>query len=606
MGIVNPRRRRKQSAAVCYNLCMRPATRLFQVLWVALSLASASWAQTESTGYLIDTVAGSDPPRDAERAMDTWLDFPTGVAADDAGNVFVSDTSNHRVLRIRPDGTRETAAGTKVRGFSGDGGPATEARLWSPWGLAFGPDGSLYIADSTNSRIRKVSPRGTITTVAGSGARGFDGDGGPATEASVNFPVAVTVDPMGNLYVADANNQRVRKVDTQGMISTFAGTGDSGFTGDGGPATAAQIGRPFDLAAGPAGEIYIADPSNDRIRVVDTEGTINTFAGGGNSTDNGLPTDYRLSRPSGVAADSAGVIYISNLFGHEILVVTADFIDKIAGAGARGFAGDGGPPIEALLNNPEYLALHEADGETTIYFADNANHRVRAVTDGTIRTVAGTSHLAGDGGPATAALLDLPTDVATDASGNLYIADRRNNVIRRVAADGTITTVAGTGTRGFTAPGSAATETSLDFAVGVLVTRSGDLLIADQSNDRVLRVDEGGVARAFAGTSQPGFEGDGGPATEARLFTPVGLAEDNEGSVYIAERLNDRIRKVGPDSIITTVAGNGERGFSGDAGAATDAALNGPVQVAVDDQGNILFTDNRNLRVRRVTPGGAH
>ncbi len=573
-------------------------------LCLFLSVTSLGRAQTESTAYLIDTIAGSDLPLDADRAVDTWLNFPVGVATDDAGNVYVSDTFNHRVLRIKPDGTRETAAGSGTCGSPVDGGPATEARLCTPWGLTFGPDGSLYIADPGNERIHQVSPKGTITTVAGSGEHGFSGDGGPATGASFSFPFAVAVDPMGNLYIADTFNERVRKVDVQGMISTFAGSGDFGFAGDGGPATAARLRSPQGLAVGPAGKIYIADSSNHRIRVVDTHGNINTFAGGGTSRDNGPPTDYRLSHPIGVAVDAAGVVYIANQFGDEILRSTADFIEKIVGAGTRGFAGDGGPALEALLNGPQGVALSAAGGETTIYFVDSENHRVRAVTDGTIHTVAGTSHLSGDGGPATEALLDGPSDVALDASGNLYIADERNHAVRRVAIDGTITTVAGTGIRGRTAPGSAATETKLLSPQGVLVTRGGDLLIADSSNDRVLRVDEGGVAQSFAGTGFLGFEGDGGPATEARLLGPVGLAEDNEGSVYIADQFNQRIRRVGPDSIINTVAGNGESGFSGDAGAATDAALNIPTHVAVDDQGNILITDTFNQRVRLVTPGG--
>ena len=581
---------------------MSQATRLFHILCLSFLLSSLGWAQTEGTSYLIDTVAGSEVPRDAERAVDIWLDVPTGVATDNAGNAHVADTFNHRVLRINPDGTRETVVGTGLCCFLGDDGPATEARLSNPRGLTFGPGGSLYIADNGNRRIRKVAPDGTITTVAGSGDFGFSGDGGPATAAALNSPWDVAVDSMGNLYIAERFNGRVRKVDAQGSISTFAGTGDFGFAGDGGPAVAAEIGFPSGVAVGIADEVYIAD--GRRVRVVDTEGNINTFAGGGTSMDDGAPTDYRLTTPSAVAVDSMGAVYISNQNGQEILRSTADFIEKIAGSGTRGFAGDGGPALEALLNAPQGVAVSEAGGETTVYVADTDNHRVRAVTDGTIRTVAGTAHLAGDGGPATEALLHWPADVALDDAGNLYIVEQSNQVVRKVATDGTITTVAGTGVRGSPTPDAPATESNLAEPQGVLVTRGGDLLISSTNAARVIRVDEGGVVRTFAGTGFFGFGGDGGPASEAQLSFPVGLAKDSEGSIYIADNNDQRIRRVGPDSIINTVAGNGERDFAGDGGAATDAALSFPTQVAVDQEGNLYFTDGGNNRVRQVTPGG--
>ena len=581
---------------------MSQTTRLFPILCLSLLLTSLGWAQTESTSYLIDTVAGREVPRDAEQAVETWLDVPVGVVADNVGNLYVADSFNRRVVRIKPDGTRETVVGTGLCCFSGDDGPATEARLSNPSGLTFGPGGSLYIVDAGNNRIRKVVPDGTITTVAGSGDRGFSGDGGPATAAALESPWDVAVDSMGNLYIADRFNGRIRKVDEQGIISTFAGTGDFGFAGDGGPAVAAEIGSPSGVAVGIADEVYIAD--GRRVRVVDTEGNINTFAGGGNSTDDGAPTDYRLTTPSAVAVDSMGAVYISNQNGQEILRSTADFIEKIAGSGTRGFAGDGGPALEALLNAPQGVAVSEAGGETTVYVADTDNHRVRAVTDGTIRTVAGTAHLAGDGGPATEALLHSPADVALDASGNLYIVEQSNQAVRKVGTDGTITTVAGTGVRGSPTPDAPATESNLAGPRGVLVTRGGDLLISSTNARRVIRVDEGGVVRTYAGTGFFGFEGDGGPASEAELNFPVGLAEDSEGSIYIADNNDQRIRKVGSDSIINTVAGNGERDFAGDGGAATDAALSFPTQVAVDQEGNLYFTDGGNNRVRQVTPGG--
>ena len=582
---------------------MSQASPVFRILCLSFLLTSLSWAQTESISYLIDTVAGSEVPRNAERAVDVWLWSPVGVATDGDGNVYVADTFHHRVLRISPDGTHETVAGNRngLGGSSGDGGPATEARFRNPRGLTFGPDGSLYISDTSNRKVRKIAPDGIITTVAGSGDTGSSGDGGPATEATFNSPWDVAIDSMGNLYIADLFNQKVRKVDSEGIVSTFAGTGESGLMGDGGPASAAQISFPRGIAVGIASEVYIA---GSRVRVVDTEGVISTFAGGGSSTENGPPTDYRLLRPADVDVDSTGAVYIANRDGQEILRSTADFIERIAGSGTVGFAGDGGPALEASFNAPEGIAVSEVGGEMTIYVADTDNHRIRAVTDGMIRAVAGTAHLAGDGGPATEALLFWPSDVALDEAGNLYIADRNNHVVRRLATDGTMTTVVGTGVRGTPAPGAPATESNLTEPQGVLVTSGGDLLISGTNNSQVIRVDEGGVVRAFAGTGSFGFDGDGGPAGEARLSSPVGLTEDSEGSVYIADSDGHRIRKVGPDLIINTVAGNGQRGTTGDGGAATEAALSFPSAVAVDQRGQVYVADRSNNRVRQVTPGG--
>jgi uncharacterized protein (TIGR03437 family) len=572
----------------------------FSIFFILILLTPA-WAQTQSTGYTIDTVAGSEPPRDATLAVATWLDFPAGVAVDDAGNVYVSDTSGNRVLRVRPDGIRETFAGTGSFGVSGDGGPATEARLASPAGLSFGPDGSLYVTNRSTPRIRKIAPDGTITTVAGTGGSGFGGDGGPATEAMLSFPTDVAVDTAGNLYIADADNDRVRRVDPQGMISTFAGTGERGFDGDGGPAGEAQLNFPQGVAIGPAGEVLIADTTNHRIRVVDTDGNISTFAGGGNSTQDGAPTDYRLSFPNSIAVDATGVVYISNLFGNNILRSTTDLIETLAGTGEAGFSGDDGPAADALLNGPQGIAVSAENGDATVYFGDRNNHRVRAVTAGTISTVAGTAHLAGDGGPATEALLDTPVDVALDAAGNLYIAEWFNSAVRRVSPDGTITTVAGTGISGSDAPGQPAVETRLRAPFGVLIHSNGDLLIADTDNAQVLRVGQDGIAQLFAGR---GSGGDGVPATEARLRFPVGLAEDSQGGIYISERFDHRIRRVGPDMIIQTFVGTGDAGFSGDGGPATGAMLDRPQHLVIDGEDTLFVVDGGNGRIRRITPGG--
>ena len=236
------------------------------------------------SGGIITTIAGTGTPGysgDGGQATSAQLNYPEGVAVDGQGNLYIADAYNQRVRKITPAGIITTIAGTGTAGYSGDGGQATSAQLNYPGGVAVDTEGDLFIADESNSRIRKVTPGGVITTAAGNGTPGYSGDGGQATSAQLNFPYGVAVDPQGNLYVADTSNYRIRKVTSDGTITTFAGTGTFGFSGDGGPATSAQMTRAFGVALDTAGNVYFGDQSNFRIRKVDRGGTIATVAGTG-------------------------------------------------------------------------------------------------------------------------------------------------------------------------------------------------------------------------------------------------------------------------------------------------------------------------------------
>jgi hypothetical protein len=257
------------------------------------------------------------------------------------------------IRKVTPDGTISTVAGNGERGFIGDGGPAVAAQLtippvyrWIPW--------EIYIADINNQRIRKVTPDGTITTVAGNEGYGFSGDGGPAVEAQLSYPYGVTVDSLGNIYIADIGNQRIRKVTPDGTISTVAGNGEQGFSGDGGPAVEAQLSDPHGVTVDSLGNIYIADIGNQRIRKVTPGGTISTVAGNGGfgfSGDGGPAVAARLRHPYDVAVDSLGNIYIADYYNHRIRKVTPDgTINTVAGNGEWGFSGDGGPAVAAQLS----------------------------------------------------------------------------------------------------------------------------------------------------------------------------------------------------------------------------------------------------------------
>jgi len=329
-----------------------------------------------------------------------------------------------------------TVAGNGIWGFTGDGGPATRAQLSYPYGIAIGADGSLYIADY-GGVVRRVGTDGNITTVAGSGSSGFNGDGGPAKQARLNYPTGVAIGSDGSIYIADQNNHRVRRVGTDGNITTVAGNGIWGFSGDGGLATQAQFYYPTAIALGSDGSLYIADELNNRVRRVGSDGIITTVAGsgiGGFSGDGGPATQAQLFTPTGVAIGSDGSLYIADYSNNRVRRVGTDgIITTVAGNGIGGFSGDGGPATQAQLSNPIGVGTG-LDG--SLYIADYQNHRVRRVgTDGIITTVAGSGiyGFSGDGGPATQAQFSYPSGVGMGLDGSLYIADYQNRRVRHVA-----------------------------------------------------------------------------------------------------------------------------------------------------------------------------
>ena len=565
------------------------------------------------TDGIITTFAGGGGSLgDREPATQARLSVPHGVAVDAQGNVYIAEVGNHRIRRVGTDGIITTIAGTGTRGFSGDGGPAAQARLDYPGGVAVDAKGAVYIADTDNHRIRRVGTDGIITTIAGTGTRGFSGDEGPAVQARLDSPFGAAVDAQGNVYIADFGNHRIRRVGTDGIIKTLAGSGKyDGFSGDGGPAVQAQLAYPRGVAVDANGVVYIADTSNDRIRRVGTDGTITTFAGTGTQDfgDGGPAILAQLNLPYGVAVDAKGNVYSTD-YGNGLIrqVGTDGIVTTIAGTGTRDFSGDEGPANKAQLDSPGGLAV---DAKGVVYIADYLNHRIRRVgPDGIITTFAGSGAtglagggFSGDGGPANMARLGFPIGLAVDAKGVVYIAEFGNSRVRRVGTDGIITTFAGTGTAGFSGDGGPAVQAQLNNPNGLAVDARGNLYIADTNNRRIRWVGTDGVITTMAGTGTSGFSGDGGPATLAQVNFPVGVAVDAQGNVYIGDVNNHRVRRVGTDGVITTMAGTGTSGFSGDGGPATLAQVNGPYGVAVDAQGNVYIADFGNHRIRRVEAG---
>ena len=330
-----------------------------------------------------------------------------------------------------------TVAGNGTAGYSGDGGQATAAEINKPYAVTFDAEGNLYIVDNYNNRVRKVNTSGIISTIVGNGTAGYIGDGGQATAAEIKNSAGIALDAAGNVYIADAGNNCIRKVNTAGIISTIAGNGISGFSGDGGQATAAELSLPTAVAIDTHGNFYISDDYNQRIRIVNTAGIINTFAGNGTNGfggDGGQATAAELFYPIGLTLDAVDNLYIADSQNQRIRKVnTLGIISTIAGNGIQGYSGDGGIATAAELKYPNGVAI---DGTGNIYIADDVNNRIRKVnTAGIISTLAGngTAGFSGDCGNAITAELSDPNIVVVDASGNLYIADYANNRIRMIS-----------------------------------------------------------------------------------------------------------------------------------------------------------------------------
>jgi trimeric autotransporter adhesin len=684
----------------------------------------------------ISTIAGNGSSvysGDGGPATAAGIYFDLGVAADGAGNVFIACWGENRVRKVDPLGIITTYAGNGTLGYSGDGGPATAALLSGPMQVCTDASGNVYLSDYYNHRIRKISTSGIITTVAGNGIGGYSGDGGQATAAEIQFPWGIVVDASGNLFIGDYYNHRIRKVDGAGIITTYAGTGIPGFSGDGGAATAAQFYYTTGLAIDGSGNLYIADYVNQRVRKVNTSGIISTIAGTGvfgYGGDGGAATAAMLNDPLGVAADYAGNVYVSD-FGNSRIrkITTSGIISTFAGTGVSGFSGDGGPATSAQLFLPYTVAL---DANGNILIADSYNYRLRKVNNGnsipyftgglsqnltvcqnsslnpinsllavidtdigqletwsllsgpfhgtavasdTTISTGGTVLPAGlsysptvgysgndtfkvtvnDGtafdtitiyvtvNPAPSAItggtgifigtyatLGDATTGGTWSSSNIAVATV-GSTTGFVTGTGTgvvtisytlltgcfvtttlnvspyagqiITTIAGNGTPGFGGDGSAATAANLNQPWGVAVDAAGNVYIADELNNRIRKVNTSGVISTIAGTGSAGFGGDGFAATSALLNHPYDVIVDASGNVYVADAGNNRIRKINTSGVISTIAGNGLTVFGGDGGPATAAGLWGPSGIAMDASGN-LFICADGTRVRKVNTSG--
>jgi len=603
---------------------------------LVLTAASPAKAQTYEFRTVAGGFLGDDQP-----AVNAGLSTPAGIAFDAAGNLYIAQIMENRIRKVTPAGVISSFAGTSEYGFGGDGGQAKNAVFRNPLGLVVDGSGNVYFSDSLNYRVRKITTAGVISTVAGNGSAVSSGDGGSAKNAGLRRPYGLTFDNAGNLYIAESLGHRVRKVTPAGIISTVAGTGTLGYSGDDGPATAAALYEPTGVAFDAAQNLYITDSKNSVVRRVSPGGAISTVASG-------------ITLPYGIAAGPDGHIYVSDsdcyirrLDGGGSMIIAG----KGPGlSGVCGTSGDGGPAIDADIDLPEGIAF---DAAGDLYFADSSSYRVRRISGGIINTVVGHGSFFGDGGPAIAATLSTAQGLAVGADGSLFIADSYpNGRIRKVNPAGIVQTVAGNGGFASSGDGGAAIEASLYYPRGVTldatgnlyiteriggsvrkvgsgiistitdglwrpnrtaIDRLGNIYITDTMRNVVKKLSPGGAITIFAGQEVPVYYppnyGDGGPATSARLASPSGIAIDPAGNVYIADSGFLRIRKVNPAGIISTVAGSSTmtdfgpipKTYGGDGGLAIHAGLSYPTGLALDPYGNLYIAG---AELRKVTPAG--
>ena len=593
------------------------------------------------------------------------------VSINAPGTLLITDISNSRIRYVTTDPIVTTIAGTGVPAYYGDGGLAFNANLSTPTTTATDSAGRIFIADTANQLIRVIA-NSTITAYGGTGQIGNTGDGGPATVAKLNSPFGLAVDSANNLLFTDLSNCAIRSISPAGTIQRLAGTYANGFGGDGGLALNSVVAFPRGIAVDAVNNIYFCDTGNSRVRRIDAATKIiTTIAGNGVEAfggDGGLGPLANLSTPTGVATDAAGNVYISDTNNHCIRYVNmaTSTITTVAGRpGVPGYGGDRSFATFAFLNSPSHIAYDGSSGY--YYIADDGNRRIRYVNSGTkiIFTAAGNGSpfTSGDGGAAVNAVFGSINSVVTDSKNNIYVVDGLGNAIRRIdAVTSTITTVVGTGIGGYNGDGLLGTAAQISTPQTLVIDSNTNLFFTDTNNQRIRRVDSTTKTIAtIAGTGVAGYNGDSIASITANLNSPKALARDSAGALYVGDTSNYRIRRISPAGIITTYAGRGIYGppteganflttnlgittaltvdlsgqlymadyttsaiwafsnatntlaalsaistpaYLGDAGPLSNAYFNQPTGLIVDICGNFLISDAGNYRLRRTNAFG--
>ena len=586
----------------------------------------SSSAQSNYEPYTFTTFVGIASSADG---LGTAARFhgPDGVATDSAGNIYVADASNHTIRKITPDGYVATFVGS-AGDYGSTDGVGSSARFAWPEGVTVGGMGNLYVCGESHT-IRKITPAGVVSTLAGSGSQGSaDGIG---SAAQFNYPYALAADNAENIYVADTYNSTIRKVDPSGLVTTLAGS--AGITGSAdGPGNVARFNYPYGIAVDGGGNLYVADTNNYTIRKIDSVGVVSTFAGlaGQWGTADGVGTAARFHYPERVAIDSGDNLYVTDSSYTIRKITPAGVVSTFAGLAGTSGAVDG-TGSDARFVGPRGINV---DGTGNLYVVDG--NTIRKITpDRVVTTIAGYTGLglAGPDGTGTrdgtgsAARLDIPTGVAVDSKRNLYVHDGRGDGLRKVTPAAVVSTLASiegayylrsynvaldnagnvvVGTYGSiqrvgpcgavtTIPGGQGLHVS-----GLTIDDTGNIYVT--INQAIQKITPSGVVSTFAGLTGSSGSADG-TGSAARFSSPTGLALDSSGNFYVADSGNNTIRKITPAGAVTTLAGLAGNSGSTD-GTGNVARFSGPGGVAVDDSGNIYVTDFGNNTIRKVTPAG--
>jgi len=530
---------------------------------------------------------------------------PYGIAVDGSGNIYVSDQLNNTIRKVTSAGVVTTLVGTAGVAGSTDG-QGSVARFKSPYGIRCDSSGNIYVADTVNDTIRKVTPGGAVTTIAGTvGKTGYKD--GAAASAMFDDPTGVAVDSSGNVWVADFNNDVIREITPGGTVSTFAGvaTIPGSVNGTG---TSAEFDGPFDVAIDSSGNLFVSDANNLTIRKITTSAVVTTLAGvpeGGNA--DGTGSAARFSFPTGVAVDKSGNVYVVDENNDNIRKITAGGVVTTF-AGAPGNAGSAdGTGLSAQFDAPFRVAV---DPSGNLFVSDFVNDTVRKITpSGVVSTFAGTPMKAGStDGTGSSALLNGPVGIATDSSGNVYVAEQKNNIVRKFTPAGVSSTFAGTAGAVGNTDGTGAAA-SFRLPAGLVVDSAGNVFVADYGNDTIRKITPGGVVSTFAGqTSNPGNKD--GTGTAASFYLPIGLAVDANDNLFVVEQANNDVRKITSAGVVTTIAGSappiepvGQKAPpAGHAdGTGADAEFNEPYDVAIDGSGNLYIADAGNAEIRMAS-----